>query len=106
MSKYDLVAGDGGSVLHATVRDNVTHALVDLSAKTVKVRYSLNGAAVVEKTMTARNQATNKGEADYQFLPADLTAAGELIGEICLQKGLSDQLTTVDTFLLVVRSPL
>lgn len=106
MPNYELVAGDGGSKLHVTIRDSVTDELVDLTGKTVKARYALNGGATVEKTMTALNQTTNKGEAEYQFATGDLTAGGELKGEVRLQAGLSDQLTTVDSFHLAVKAPL
>lgn len=106
MANYELVAGDGGSTLHVTILDSITKEPIDLTAKTVQVRYSLNGGATILKTMTLLNQTSNKGEAEYQFLTTDLTAGGTLDGEVRLQSGLSDQLTTVDTFHLAVKTPL
>ena len=106
MSAVDLIAGDGGTVLRATIRDSETHTLIDLTGKTVQLRYSLNGGATVQKTMTVLDQTTQKGQAQYQFLTTDLTAGGELSGEVRLQAGLSDQLTTVDRFHLRVGTAL
>lgn len=106
MPNYDLVAGDGGSKLRVTITDSKTNELIDLTGKTIKVRYAINGGATQERVMTALNQTTNKGQAEYQFATADLTAGGELKAEVRLQAGLADQLTTVDTFHLNIKSPL
>lgn len=106
MSNYDLVAGDGGSKLLVTITDSTTGALIDLTGKTIKVRYAINGGTLQQRDMTALNQATNKGQAEYQFVTTDLTAGGELKGEVRLQAGLSDQLTTVDTFHLAIKAPM
>ena len=101
--KYELVAGDGGSTLHVTVLDSLTGLPVDLTAKTVKARYSLNGGATVTKTMTALNQTTFPGQATYLFLTTDITVGGVLDGEVRLQDGLSDQLTSVDSFHIPIK---
>lgn len=103
---YDLVVGDGGSKLVVTIKDSSTGEMVDLTGKTVKVRYAINGGTLQQRDMTVLNQTTNKGQAEYQFLTTDLTAAGELKGEVRLQAGQSDQLTTVDTFHLAIKAPL
>lgn len=102
----DLVAGDGGSLLRVTLTDHTTHEVLDLTGKTVQIRYKLNGGALQTRVMTPLDQATLKGQAQYQFLPADLTGPGELKGEVRLQHGLTDQLTTVHPFHLLVRAPL
>lgn len=101
-----IVAGDGGSKLRVTIRDSETNDLIDLTGKTVQLRYSINGGATVQKTMTALNQTSSKGQAEYQFLTTDLTAGGEMKGEVRLQAGQADQLTTVDTFHLSIKAPL
>ena len=106
MSTYQLVAGDGGAALISTIRDSVTKDTIDLTGKTVQLRYSFNGGATVEKSMTLLNQTSLRGQAQYQFLPTDFTVGGELIGEVRLQDGLTDQLTTVDEFHLKVKAPL
>jgi hypothetical protein len=106
MARFEIVAGDGGSKIACTILDTRTNAPVDLNGKTATLRYSLNGAVPVERTMVVLNQSTNKGQAEYQFLTTDLPAAGELKGEVRLQAGLSDQLTTVDTFHLAIKAPL
>lgn len=102
----DLVAGDGGSALRVTLTDHTTHEVIDLTGKTVQIRYKLNGSALQTRAMTVLDQATLKGQAQYQFLSADLTGPGELKGEVRLQHGQSDQLTTVHTFHLQIRAPL
>lgn len=106
MANAELVAGDGGSTLHVLIVDSVTKEPMDLTGKTVKARYSMNGGATVEKNMVVLDQLANKGQAEYQFLAADLTVAGTLTGEVRLQAGLIDQLTTVDQFHIPVRVPL
>ena len=106
MSKGALVVGDGGGVLRVQVTDSETAEALDLTGKTVKLRYSLNGAATVTKTMTALNQVTKKGWAEYQFATTDLTEAGDLEGETRLNDGQPDQLTSDTTFHIPVREPL
>ena len=106
MAHYDLVAGDGGSKLVVTITDSTTEALIDLTGKTVKLRYAIAGGTLQQRDMAALDQTASKGQAEYQFLAADLTAGGEMKGEVRLQAGLSDQLTTVDTFHLSIKAPL
>lgn len=101
---YELVAGDTGSKLVVTCTDNQSQAVIDLTGKAVQLRYSINGAAVVIKTMTVQTPATN-GKAEYQFGASDLSA-GTLTGEVRLQNGASDQLTTVNAFYISVKAPL
>lgn len=106
MASFEFVAGDRGSKLRITINDSLTSDPVDLTSKTVTARYALNGGATVEKTMTVLDQATNKGQAEYQFTAADLPTGGTLMGEARIQAGLSDQLTTVDNFNIAVKTPL
>lgn len=106
MPNTDLVVGDGGSRLHVTIVDSETNDPIDLTGKGIKARYTLNGGATVEKTMTALDQTSKKGQAEYQFLTTDLTAPGTITGEVRLQAGQPDQLTTVDNFYLGVKAPL
>lgn len=106
MAQAELVVGDGGSVLHVLVRDSVTKEPITLTGKTIKARYSVNGGSTVEKTMTALDQTSKTGQAEYTFLTTDLAVAGTLIGEVRLQAGLADQLTSVNDFYIVVKAPL
>lgn len=105
MAQHDLVAGDGGSALHVTIKENTTGVPVDLTGKTVQLRFSINGGTTVLKTMTLLDQVARPGEATYQFTTGDLSA-GAMTGEVRLQAGLSDQLTTIDSFYLHVKAPL
>ena len=102
---YELVAGDGGSKLRVTVLDSATKLPMDLTGKAAQARYSIDGGATVEKAMTVLDQSTYKGQAEYQFLTTDLTP-GTLKGEVRLQDGLPDQLTTVDNFYIPIKAPL
>lgn len=102
---YEFVAGDGGSTLRVTVLDSETEEPMDLTGKTIQARFSINGGVTVEKTMTALDQSSNRGQAEYAFVAADLIA-GTLKGEVRLQDGLPDQLTTVDTFHISIKAPL
>lgn len=106
MAHVDIKAGDGGVKVVATIHDSATGRPMDLTGKTAQLRYAVNGGATVEKSMALRNQTSFPGQVEYQFLTTDLTAAGELIGEVRLQDGLSDQLTTVDEFRLMIGAPL
>jgi len=106
MPKGGLVAGDGGSLLRVHILDSETNEPIDLTGKTVMLRFSLAGGATVEKTMTALDQTTNKGWATYQFAAADLPQGGELQAETRLNDGQPDQLTSDRKFKIPVRDPL
>jgi hypothetical protein len=106
MAHYELVAGDGGTKLSVTISDLETKQPVDLTGKTVTLRYAVNGGTTVEKTMTLLNQTLHPGQAEYQFLTTDITVGGQITGEVRLQSGLPDQLTTVDSFHLAVKAAL
>lgn len=101
---YDLVAGDSGSKIRSRCRDNQTKAVLDLTGKTVHLRYKLNDGALVIKTMTVLDPGT-LGEAEYQFGVSDLSA-GVLQGEIQIQPGAADQLTSLLPFSRKVRAAL
>jgi hypothetical protein len=98
-----LVRGDGGSKVHGTIVGS-DGAPIDLSGKTVTLAYTLAGGPLVKRPMTVLNQATNKGEAEYQLTTSDLSSSGEFEAEIIVQDGQSDQLTT-EKFRCRVREP-
>lgn len=100
---YDLVAGDRGSKLIVTCRDRSSNSAINLSGKTVELRYQLNGGTVQTRTMTVTDGPA--GKAEYQFTASDL-AAGTLTGEIRISPGQTDQLTSVTPFYLAVRAAL
>jgi len=102
---YDLTAGDAGSILRVTCKDQETDALIDLTGKTVKLRYKLNGGTLQVKTMTVASPNTD-GIAEYQFAPADIPVAGTIEFDIRLNEGAGDQLTSVQLDELRIRSPL
>jgi hypothetical protein len=98
-----LVRGDGGAKVHSTIVGSDGEPL-DLSGKTVTLAYTLAGGTVIKRSMTVLNQLTNRGEAEYQLTPTDLSASGEFEAEIIIQDGQSDQLTT-EKFRCRVREP-
>lgn len=106
MATADLSEGDGGSKLRLTIKQQESEEPIDLTGRTVQVRYAINGGTTQERTMTILDQAANKGQAEYQFLTTDLTPSGQMAGEVRLQAGLPDQLTTVDNFYLQIKKPL
>lgn len=101
---YELVAGDTGSKIVLTCRDNQTQAAIDLTGKIVHLRYRIDGGAMQTKTMAIQSPPT-AGKAEYQFGSSDLTA-GTFQGEIQIQPGAADQLTSLLPFALQVRAPL
>jgi hypothetical protein len=101
---YEAVAGDRGRKIIVTVQRHPGEVM-DLTGKTVHVRYRISGAAAEVRQMTVLDQGANPGQAEYTFLQADL-AAGDLVGEIVVQLGQADQVTAPDTFILPVRDPL
>ncbi len=102
---YDLVAGDGTKIT-LTFVDRVTQQPIDLTGKTAKLRYKINGGALQSRTMTPLNQTTNKGQAEYVLQAADLTASGQMVGEGRVNDGEADQLTSIETFTREVRGAL
>lgn len=106
MAKGNLVAGDGATKIRVTIRDSETQEPLDLTGKTVQLRFIVNSGSLQERPMTVLDQASSKGQAEYQFSASDVAAAGELKGEFRLQAGLADQLTTDDTFHLQIKAPL
>lgn len=101
---YELVAGDTGSKIVRTCKDNQTQAAIDLTGKIVHLRYKINDGVLQTKTMAVQNPPT-AGRAEYQFGANDLIA-GTLQGEIRIQPGAADQLTSLLPFSLQVRAPL
>jgi|CXWL01.1.fsa_nt_gi hypothetical protein len=106
MPKWKLLAGRGGTKLRVTIRDSETDDAVDLTIKTVQLRYKISGGALQERAMTVLDQAANKGQAEYLFLSSDMTDGAEMKVEFRLQHGLADQLTTVNTVYLKIKIPM
>ncbi len=68
----ELVAGDTGSKLEVTCRDNSTGAVIDLSGATVKIRWK----GVAAKPMIVTNAVA--GVAEYQFTQGDIVYGSEI----------------------------
>lgn len=73
-----FVAGDTGSVLRVTCKDNATGAAINLTGATVELRWNAGGITTT-RTMTVID-ATN-GVAEYQFTATDLVP-GEMAFEV------------------------
>lgn len=102
----DLVAGDGGTTLRVTVRNAATGEAMDLSGRTVTLRYRLNGGDLIAKFMDVLDQAVLTGKAQYQFDANDIPHAGVMHYEVQIDHGTLNQLTSIDVQQLTVRSVL
>lgn len=101
MHSVEWVAGDTGSKLVATCKDNETQALIDLTGATVRAKYRIDGGALQTKVMTVLSPATN-GKAEYLFLAGELTA-GVMRVEIEITDGSGKVITSIEAFLLKIR---
>ena len=104
-------ASGGAATFDAAVTCSLTVAgalttAIPLTGKTVTLRFSINKGPTVERTMTAMDQSIRPGWAQYQFTSTDLNASGEMKGEVRINAGQSDQLTTDRLFTEKVREPL
>jgi len=112
MASYDYVEGDTGSKITLTARDAATKAIIDLTNFTAKVRYSLNGAAIVERTMTNLDQTLYPGQAEYLWLGAELAVdadaptAGQIVGEFTLTDLATHSVTSLNKFKINIRARL
>lgn len=113
VGEYELVVGDKGSTLIVTCKDRVTKAAINLTGKTAHLYYRLvaaSGAVLLARTEKAMTIPTpTNGKAQYQWAAADLatvTSQGLCEFEVMLQKGASDELTSVEVGRLPVRARL
>ncbi|MCC7202439.1 MAG: BppU family phage baseplate upper protein [Nitrospirae bacterium] len=72
-STYQFVAGDTGSKLKVTCKNDADNSIIDLTGATVKLKWKDSGGALQTKTMTVLTPATN-GQAEYQFASGELFA--------------------------------
>jgi hypothetical protein len=100
-----IVKGDGGSILRITITESETDAPINLTGKTVKLRFSIAAGVLKERNMTVLDQATNPGEVEYQFPTTDLDASGEMEAEYRINQGQADQLTSASKLRITVREP-
>ncbi len=73
MSSYQFVAGDTGSKLKVTCKNDSDSTVINLTGATVKLKWRGSGGTLQTKTMTILTPATN-GQAEYQFLTGELFA--------------------------------
>ena len=69
---YDFVEADTNSVVRVTITNRQTKLPIDLTAATVRFRFSIDGGTVKAPTMTIVSPAT-AGVVEYQFITGDLT---------------------------------
>lgn len=72
MSTYQFVAGDTGSKLEVTCKNDADNTAINLTGATVKLKWKDAGGTLQTKTMTITSAAT--GVAEYQFLAGELFA--------------------------------
>jgi hypothetical protein len=67
-----FVAGNTGSKLHITCKDNDSGSVIDLTGSTVTLKWRSSLGAVTSKNMVITSPKT--GEAEYQFADSELVA--------------------------------
>lgn len=72
MSTYQFVAGDTGSKLKVTCKNDADNTAINLTGATLKLKWKNSGGVLVSQTMTITSAAT--GVAEYQFLTGELFA--------------------------------
>lgn len=72
MSTYQFVAGDTGSKLEVTCKNDADNTAINLTGATVKLKWKDAGGALQTKTMTITGAVA--GVAEYQFLTGELFA--------------------------------
>ena len=103
MAATEFVEGDSGSVLRVTCKNNSDKVVIDLTGKSVKLRFQIDSGTVAEKAMTVVLPATG-GKADYQFLTSELVA-GVMRAAAEITEG-SSIIRQLDPFLMQVRAKL
>ncbi|MCS6287753.1 MAG: BppU family phage baseplate upper protein [Nitrospira sp.] len=107
MGGIALVAGDTGTVLVATVRNGQDRSLVDLTGASVRLKYRIDGGALVVRPMTIATPPSS-GVAQYRFGENELTAAGSgrssFRGEIEVQDGDGHIATQLVPINLIIRA--
>jgi len=98
--KSDFVETDTGAFLQVACRDAATGAAMNLASSTAVLRYSLNGAAAIERAMIVVDAAA--GLAQYQFTAGELVA-GNLRCEVTVTSG-AGTLTSEAPMLFSVRA--
>ncbi len=100
----ELVKGDKGSKITVTCLNNQTGAVINISGKTVELRFKIGGGTLLTKTMTVTDGPN--GVAEYQFTDTDLNDSGELSYEVRISPAAADQATSVELGRITVRAPL
>lgn len=98
---YELVAGDSGAELIVSLVDKTTGGALDLSGKTITLKYSLANASVQTRPMTIV-EPPESGQCRYVWQAADLTTHGNIEAEVYVNDAQTG-LTTVEAFQLNVR---
>lgn len=101
---YEFVAGDTGSTLQVTCKDNATGAVINLTGKTATLRWKNAGGALQSAAMTIASPAT--GIATYTFTSADLTAGLTQMEVRITDTATSNYVTQIDLFTAPVRAAL
>lgn len=104
MSHIDYVAGDRTKLIRTCKDKDNDNAVIDLTGATVLLKYSIDGATLVTKTMTIQAPAT-AGKVEYEFTANDLTA-GEMKGAVEVTDSASKVFTQLDPFTRTIRAKL
>ena len=106
--KINFVQADTGSKLIVTCKNEDTGTVIDLTGSTVKLRYSIDGAATVEQTMTITNPTG--GIAEYIFgtdeLAVGAISPSTMEAEVEIMDGGGKIITQLEPFFFKIRSRL
>ena len=101
---YKFVAGDTGSILRVTCKNDSDDAVIDITGATMKLKWKNKSGILQTKTMTPINPPTN-GKAEYQFATGELFP-GLMEFEIEITDAASKIVRSVDLISLSVRRAL
>lgn len=102
---YDLVAGDTGSALTVTLRNNSDQSLVDLTSCTAALNWLSAAGAVQTRAMTVVGSPT-LGVVNYAFILGTDLEAGTMDFEVRVSNALGRTIHTLDLIRVPVRQPI
>lgn len=103
-ASFNLVSGDTGSKIRVTCKNDSDESIIDLTSKTVNLKWK-NAAGVLQtKQMTIINPATD-GKAEYQFVTTEIYP-DKMKLEVEIIDSISNKIRSLDLISLKVRTAL
>ena len=101
-SKHQFVENDTGSALRITCIDDETELPVNLTNKTVYIRFKINSGATASQVMTILNTAS--GTVQYQFQAGELLRGTLYVAVRIIDNSDTTHVTQLDPFTYLVRA--